>query len=93
MDKVKDTATVKWQIADLGGVDGLRQTHIVRVHGRRGVRDFQDFCLLAELQLEIHPQNGLDAELWIGAQRVTTCALVRTCDPRVGMGIEFVGLN
>lgn len=37
--------------------------------------------------------TGLGAELWIGAERVTTRALVRTCDPRVGMGIEFVGLN
>ena len=37
--------------------------------------------------------TGLVAELWIGAERVTTRALVRTCDPRVGMGIEFVGLK
>jgi hypothetical protein len=37
--------------------------------------------------------TGLGAELWIGAERVTTRALVRTCDPRVGMGIEFVGLK
>jgi len=37
--------------------------------------------------------TALDAELWIGAEKVTTRALVRTCDPRVGMGIEFVGLK
>ena len=37
--------------------------------------------------------TGLGAELWIGTEKVTTRALVRTCDPRVGMGIEFVGLN
>ena len=37
--------------------------------------------------------TGLVAELWIGAERVITRALVRTCDPRVGMGIEFVGLK
>ena len=37
--------------------------------------------------------TGLGAELWMGTERVTTRALVRTCDPRVGMGIEFVGLN
>ena len=37
--------------------------------------------------------TGLGAELWIGSERVTTRALVRTCDPRVGMGIEFVGLK
>ena len=36
---------------------------------------------------------GLDAELWLGEERVTTRALVRTSDPRVGMGIEFVGFK
>jgi hypothetical protein len=33
------------------------------------------------------------AELWIGPEKVRTRALVRTSDPRVGMGIEFVGLK
>jgi hypothetical protein len=37
--------------------------------------------------------TGLGAELWIGPEKVTTRALVRTSDPRVGMGIEFVGLK
>jgi hypothetical protein len=37
--------------------------------------------------------TGLGLELWIGTKRVTTRALVRTCDPRVGMGIEFIGLK
>jgi hypothetical protein len=37
--------------------------------------------------------TGLGAELWMGMERVTTRALVRTSDPRVGMGIEFVGLK
>jgi len=37
--------------------------------------------------------TGLGAELWIGSEKVMTRALVRTSDPRVGMGIEFVGLK
>jgi hypothetical protein len=37
--------------------------------------------------------TGLGAEVWIGAEKVMTRALVRTSDPRGGMGIEFVGLN
>ena len=37
--------------------------------------------------------TGLGAEIWIGLERMATRALVRSCDPRVGMGIEFVGLN
>ncbi len=35
----------------------------------------------------------LDAELWTGTKKVLIRALVRSCDPRVGMGIEFVGLK
>jgi hypothetical protein len=38
-------------------------------------------------------ESRLDAELWIGEERVTTLAMVRTSDPRVGMGVEFVGLK
>ncbi|SRR6266567_5776231 len=37
--------------------------------------------------------TGLGAELWIGPEKVMTRAWVRTSDPRVGMGIEFVGLK
>ena len=37
--------------------------------------------------------SRLSAELWIGEERVTTLSMVRTSDPRVGMGIEFVGLK
>ena len=37
--------------------------------------------------------TGLGAELWLGPEKVMTRALVRTSDPRVGMGIEFVGLK
>ena len=36
---------------------------------------------------------GFKAELRIGLERVMTRALVRSSDPRVGMGIEFVGLK
>jgi len=37
--------------------------------------------------------TGLGVELLIGTEKVRTRALVRTCDPRLGMGIEFVGLK
>ena len=37
--------------------------------------------------------TGMSAELWLGPEKVMTRALVRTSDPRVGMGIEFVGLK
>jgi len=37
--------------------------------------------------------TGMVAELWLGQERLMARALVRTSDPRVGMGIEFVGLK
>lgn len=37
--------------------------------------------------------TGLGAELWLGPEKIMTRVLVRTSDPRVGMGIEFVGLK
>jgi len=30
---------------------------------------------------------------WIDSEKIVTPALVRTCDPGVGMGIEFIGLS
>jgi hypothetical protein len=37
--------------------------------------------------------TALTAEWGFGSQRVTTRTFVRSCDPQVGMGIEFMGLN
>jgi hypothetical protein len=41
----------------------------------------------------VFQQFGFGAELWIGPEKVTIRAVVRTSDPRVGMGLEFVGLK
>jgi len=37
--------------------------------------------------------TSLKVDLWIGEEHVQTSAIVRTCDPGVGMGIEFTGLT
>ena len=37
--------------------------------------------------------TALTAEWAFGAQSITTRTFVRSCDPQVGMGIEFMGLN
>jgi len=34
----------------------------------------------------------LRIDIWIDADRITASAVVRTCDPGVGNGIEFTGL-
>ena len=36
--------------------------------------------------------TALRVDLWIGEERLTPSAIVRTRDPGVGMGIEFTGL-
>src|SRR5262249_29499807 len=36
---------------------------------------------------------SLSTELWLGGEKVKTHAVVRTSDPRLGMGLEFVGLK
>jgi hypothetical protein len=36
---------------------------------------------------------GLKVDLWLASEKLTTRAFVRTSDPRLGMGIEFVGLK
>jgi hypothetical protein len=36
--------------------------------------------------------TALRVDLWIGEERLTPSAVVRTRDPGVGMGIEFTGL-
>jgi PilZ domain len=35
----------------------------------------------------------LKAEFWIESEKIVTPAVVRACDPGVGMGIEFIGLT
>ena len=37
--------------------------------------------------------TSLTAEWSFGVQRITTRTFVRSCDPQVGMGIEFMGLK
>jgi hypothetical protein len=36
--------------------------------------------------------TALRVDLWMGEERITPSAVVRTRDPGVGMGIEFTGL-
>ncbi len=37
--------------------------------------------------------TSLKVQFWIEDERINSTAIVRTCDPAVGMGIEFVGLT
>jgi PilZ domain len=37
--------------------------------------------------------TSLEVDLCIGSEKITTCSFVRTSDPGLGMGIEFLGLK
>jgi hypothetical protein len=37
--------------------------------------------------------TSLKATVWMGDEKLSTTAIVRTCDPGVGMGIEFMTLS
>src|ERR671923_1229386 len=37
--------------------------------------------------------TNLNALIWMGEEKLTSTAVVRTCDPGVGMGIEFLTLS
>jgi hypothetical protein len=46
-----------------------------------------------ETILPIPKDTVLKVEFWMDEERVTASAIVRTCDPGVGNGIEFTGLT
>ena len=45
-----------------------------------------------ETILPIPIGTALKIEFWMNSEKISTGAIVRTCDPGVGMGIEFIGL-
>ena len=46
-----------------------------------------------ESMLPYPPGTNLKAQLLMGSERLTTSAVVRTCDLGLGMGIEFMTLT
>jgi hypothetical protein len=46
-----------------------------------------------ETLLPLPVGKNLHISFWLDSEKVTTSAIVRTCDGGVGMGIEFTGLD
>lgn len=46
-----------------------------------------------ETMLPLPVGKGLNITLWLDSERISTPAVVRSCDGGVGMGIEFTGLD
>jgi len=43
--------------------------------------------------LPLPKSTVLKVDFWIDEERITASAIVRTCDPGVGMGVEFTGMT
>lgn len=72
------------EIRDPDGVGSHMRTKSADISGRG--------CYV-ETMLPLPVGKVLSITLWLDAQRVTTSAVVRSCDGGVGMGIEFNGLD
>jgi hypothetical protein len=46
-----------------------------------------------ETLMPLQKGTRLKATFWIDAKKISTAAIVRTCDGGVGMGIEFIGME
>ena len=46
-----------------------------------------------ETTLPLAVGTRLEVEMWVEPSKVSASAMVRTCDPGVGMGIEFIGVT
>jgi hypothetical protein len=46
-----------------------------------------------ETILPLPKATNLRVEFWIDEKKIAGSAVVRTCDPGVGMGLEFTGLT
>jgi hypothetical protein len=60
---------------------------------RLHVTDVSGNGCYVETILPIPKDTVLKIEFWMDEERVTASAIVRTCDPGVGNGIEFTGLT
>ncbi len=72
------------EMRDPDGVGSHMRTRSADISGRG--------CYI-ETMLPLPIGKVLSITLWVDAQRVSTPAVVRSCDGGVGMGIEFTGLD
>lgn len=72
------------EMRDPDGVGSHMRTRSADISGRG--------CYI-ETMLPLPVGKVLSITLWLDAQRVSTPAVVRSCDGGVGMGIEFTGLD
>jgi hypothetical protein len=72
------------EISDEDGAGPHMKTPTADVNGRG--------CYVETL-LPLPVGKNLRISFWLDSEKVTTSAIVRTCDGGVGMGIEFTGLD
>jgi hypothetical protein len=62
-------------------------------HMRTQATDIGGRGCYVETQLPLPFGTALEMTFWIESEKIVTAAVVRACDPGVGMGIEFTGLS
>jgi hypothetical protein len=72
------------EIADENGPGAYMRTRAADINGRG--------CYVETL-LPLPAGRQLSISFWLGSEKITTKAIVRTCDGGVGMGIEFTDLD
>lgn len=72
------------EIRDQGGVGSHMNTKSADISGRG---------FYVETMLPLPVGKLLQVSFWLDSQRISTPAVVRSCDGGVGMGIEFTGLD
>lgn len=64
----------------------------VQVPSRINATDVSGNGCYIETMMPMQTGTVLRIDIWIDSDRITASAIVRTCDPGVGNGIEFTGL-
>jgi PilZ domain len=71
----------------------IHDPEAVGSHMRTKSADISGRGCYVETLLPLPVGKNLNITLWLDAHKVTTPAVIRSCDGGVGMGIEFIGLD
>ena len=71
----------------------LRDERGAGAHMQTNATDISGRGCYVETIMPLPKDTPLKVIFWIDSEKVSTSGIVRACDPGVGMGIEFTGLN
>jgi PilZ domain len=98
LPKAEDAASVspqsrrRWERHKISVVVALHDERVT-TPTRLTATDISASGCYVETILPLPIGTSLKVDLWIASEKITTRSFVRTSDPRLGMGIEFMGLK